>query len=194
MGINHVMNTAELDAVLQLVYSLFPQLDNDEYRYSREFWVEKMGELPELLLFARDGSTVVGSVFGWGNNGAVTIGHCGVAEAHRGKGIGSALMVEVERRATDLGCSRITLGALEDAEEFYAKLGYSGSLLIQSETHSIDELKDLNERYEVIGTNVYEGTVNQVWLRLPATDRELQRKYEETLPGCGTQMTFGKPL
>ena len=101
-------------------------------------------------------------------------------------------MVEVEKRVKDLGHHRITLGALEVAEGFYAKLGYTGSLLIQSEEHSIDELKSLNELYEVIGTNVYDGTVNQVWLRLPVIDREFQRKYEETFPGCDTQMVFGK--
>ena len=101
-------------------------------------------------------------------------------------------MVEVEKRVKDLGCRGITLGAVEGAEGFYAKLGYTGSLLIHSEECSMDELKSLNELYEVIGTNVYDGTVNQVWLRLPVIDREFQRKYEETFPGCDTQMVFGK--
>ncbi len=101
-------------------------------------------------------------------------------------------MVEIEKRIKHLDYHGITLGAVEGAEEFYAKLGYTGSLLIQSEEHSIDELKSLNESYEVIGTNVYDGSVNQVWLRLPSINRELQRKYEETFPGCDTQMTFGK--
>ena len=192
MHIDNVTNADELEPVWQFVCDIFPQLNNDECKYSRAFWIEKMGELPELLLYARDGSTICGSVFAWVTNGAVTIGHCCVDRANRGQGVGSALMVEVERRVKDLGYRGITLGAMEAAEGFYAKLGYTGSLLIQSEEHSIDRLKSLNESYEVIGTNVYEGTVSQLWLRLPAVDRELQRKYEETLPGCSTQMTFGK--
>ena len=193
MDIDNVKNIDELDSVLQLVYDLFPQLvDNDEYRYSRNFWIEKMSELPELLLYAKDGSTICGSVFAWVDNGAVTIGPCCVDNAYRGKGVGSALMIEVEKRVKDLGYRGMTLGAVEGAEGFYEKLGYTGSLLIQSRKHSIDELKSLNKKYEVIGTNVYDGTINQVWLRLPAIDRELQRKYEETFPGCYTQMVFGK--
>lgn len=193
MDIDNVKNIDELDSVLQLVYDIFPQLvDNDEYKYSRDFWMEKMSELPELLLYAKEGSTICGSVFAWVNDGAVTIGHCGVDNAYRGKGVGSALMVEVEKRVRDLGYQGITLGALEVAEGFYARLGYTGSLLIQSKEHRIDELKSFNKLYEVIGTNVYDGAVNQVWLRLPGIDRELQRKYEETFPGCNTQMVFGK--
>lgn len=192
MDIANVKNIDELDSVLQLVYDIFPQLDNDEYRYSRNFWIKKMNERPELLLYAKDGSTICGCVFAWEDNRGVTIGHCGVDNTYRGRGVGSALMVEIEKRIKHLGYHAITLGAVEGAEEFYAKLGYTGSLLIQSEEHSIDELKSLNESYEVIGTNVYGGSVNQVWLRLPSIDRELQRKYEETFPGCDTQMTFGK--
>ena len=192
MIIDNVKNIDELDSVWQLVYGMFPQLHNEECRYSRDFWIEKMNERPELMLYAKDGATICGSVFAYGDKDGLVIGHCGVHSAYRGQGVGSALMVEVERRAEDLGCHSITLGSLEAAEGFYEKLGYTGSLLIQSEEHSIDELKSLNERHEVISTNVYDGTVNQVWLRLPKVDRDLQRKYEETLPGCNTQMTFGK--
>ena len=192
MDIDNVRTTEELDSVLQFVYEIFPQLNNDEYRYSCSFWIEKLSELPELLLYARDGSTICGSVFGWVSNGGVTVGHCGVDSAYRSKGVGSALMLELEKRAKDLGHHRITLGAVEEAEGFYEKLGYTGSLLVQSEEHSVDELKSVNKSYEVIVTNVYDGTVNQVWLRLPSIDRELQRKYEQALPGCYTQMTYGK--
>ena len=192
MDIDHVRNLDELESVLQLVYDLFPQLDKGEYRYSRSFWIEKMGEVPELLLYAKDGPTICGSVFAWVDNAAVTIGHCGVDSAYRGQGVGRALMVEVEDRVRGIGYRGITLGAVEDAEGFYEKLGYTGSLLIQSQEHAIDELKSLNTSYEVIGTRVYDGTVNQVWLRLPGIDRRLQRKYEEAFPGCDTQMTFGK--
>lgn len=99
---------------------------------------------------------------------------------------------EIERRVKALGYHSIALGSVEGAERFYEKLGYKGSLLIQSEDHSIDQLLSLNDKYEVIYTNVYEGTVNQVCLRLSSPDRELQRLYEKTFPSCTTQMVFGK--
>lgn len=194
MNINNVKNIDELDEVLELVFDIFPQLTNDEYRYSHDFWIEKLEERPELLVYAKDESEICGFVFACEDSRGVTIAHCGVANAYRGRGVGKALMIEVENRIKDLGYHNITLGAVEGAEGFYAKLGYTGSLLIQSEEHSIDELKSLNESYEVIGTNVYDGTVNQVWLRLHVIDRELQQKYEKIFPKCNTQMTFGKSV
>ena len=71
---------------------------------------------------------------------------------------------------------------------------YAGALLVQSEEHSVDELRRYNKTYEVIGTNVWNGTVSQLWLRIPLRDREFQREYEKALPGCYTQVVFGKDL
>ena len=99
-------------------------------------------------------------------------------------------MLEIERRVKALLHS-IALGSVEGAE-ILRKARLQGSLLIQSEDHSIDQLLSLNDKYEVIYTNVYEGTVNQVCLRLSSPDRELQRLYEKTFPSCTTQMVFGK--
>ena len=65
---------------------------------------------------------------------------------------------------------------------------------MQSEQHSFEELLSLNTEYRVIETQVYEGTVHQVMLDLPAPDRELQRRYESSFPGCGTLMVFRKTL
>lgn len=128
----------------------------------------------------------------WLHNGGITIAHCCVNNVYRGKGVGKALMLEVEKRVKSLGYHNIALGSAESAEGFYEKLGYTGLLLIQSEKHSIDELKSLNSLYEVIYTNVYDGIVNQIYLHLPYADRELQRRYEETFPECNTQMVFKK--
>ncbi len=194
MIIDNVKNVNELEAVLQMVYAIFPQLKEGDYRYSRDFWIDRLNERPELLLYAKDGDVICGSVFAWVDNDGVTVAHCCVDKAYRGKGIGKALMHEIENRIKDLGYSSITLGSVEGAEGFYEKLGYMGLLLVQSEKHSVDELKSFNEKYEVVYTNVYEGTVNQVCLRVPSIDREFQRKYEKAFPGCYTQMIYSKVL
>lgn len=194
MDIETVGNADDLDSVLHLTWEVLPQLagGGPEAKYSREFWIQRMGEVPELLLYARDGGFICGSVFGWVENGTVTIGHCWVDSRSRGKGVGRALMLEAERRARDLGCRGVALGAVASAEGFYARLGYTGTLLVQSEEHSTEELLTLNTRYRVLYTNVYDGTVNQVCLQLPSGDRELQQEYEKAFPGCSTQMVFGK--
>lgn len=189
MIIDNVKKLDELDSVLRLANSCF-QLP--ETRYSRDFWTEKMNEQPELIIYAKDGDVVCGTVLAWVDNGAVTVATCCVDEAYRGRGVGRALMLEIENRVKALGYHGIALGSVEGAEGFYEKLGYQGTLLVQSEEHSIDELISFNTKYEVIGTNVYDGTINQVYLRLPSIDRGFQRAYEKAFPGCSTQMVFGK--
>jgi hypothetical protein len=66
--------------------------------------------------------------------------------------------------------------------------------LIQSEKNSIDELKLLNTKYEIAWTNVYDGKINQLCLKLEEPDRELQKEYENKFNGCHTQMIFQKEL
>jgi hypothetical protein len=104
------------------------------------------------------------------------------------------MMLLIEERAKARGVRLIALGAAETAEGFYAKLGYTGSLLIQSERHSIEELLSLNTKYEVRYTRVYDGKINQVCLALPEANRKLQRRYESALPGTHTQMMFWKNI
>jgi hypothetical protein len=104
------------------------------------------------------------------------------------------MILLLEERAKTHGVHVIGLGAVQSAEGFYAKIGYTGSLLIQSEKHSIDELLSLNTKYKVNYTRVHDGTINQVNLALTEADRELQRKYETELPGCYTQMMFWKNI
>jgi len=100
----------------------------------------------------------------------------------------------LEKRALAHGIHHLGLGAAESAEGFYAGLGYSVSLLIQSEIHGTDELLKFNTKYKVNFARVHDGYVNQVNLELPAPDRELQRRYESEFPGCYTQMIFQKNI
>ena len=80
------------------------------------------------------------------------------------------------------------------AEGFYENIGFKGSLLIQSELNTIDELLSLNNNYEIAWTNIYDNKINQLCLSLQRPDRELQKKYKEGFPFCNTQMIFQKIL
>lgn len=192
--IKHVTTERELDAALDFdkkVFGLSSERSNSAY--SREKWLERMKDCGDLMLFAESRGKVIGIVFGRLENvKSVTVGPVAVDERFRKQGIARELMLTLEKRALERGIHHLALGAAESAEGFYQKLGYTGTLLIQSEKHGIEELLSLNDRYPVKSTGVYGGTVNQVYLDLPAPDRELQRRYENTLPGCYTQMVFGK--
>lgn len=194
--IKHVTTEHELDDALALDRKVFGMpSERCSSAYSREKWLERTPSFGDLMLYAESGGETVGIVFGRvEGNGSITVGPVAVDERFHKQGIAREMMLLLETRALGHGIRHLGLGAMESAEGFYEKLGYTGSLLLQSERYSIDELLALNTKYPVIHTNVYEGTVNQVFLELPAADREFQRNCECTLPGCYTQMVYGKTI
>ncbi|HOP11941.1 MAG TPA: GNAT family N-acetyltransferase [Oscillospiraceae bacterium] len=192
--IKYVTTEQELDAALEFNMKIFGTR-SDAPDYTREKWLERIKTYDDLMLFAESDGKVIGIVFGRVERGvSVTVGPVAVDECFRKHGIARNMILLLEKRALRHGIHHLCLGAAETAEGFYEKLGYTGTLLIQSEENSIEKLLSLNTKYRVHHTNVYGGTINQVYLELPAADRELQRRYENTLPGCYTQMVFEKKI
>lgn len=82
--------------------------------------------------------TEAGAVVGWASLGAFShrCAHAGtgevsvyVARSHRGRGVGSTLLVELERIAIDNAFHKLVLHALdgnEPAKRLYRKAGFSG--------------------------------------------------------------------
>jgi GNAT superfamily N-acetyltransferase len=196
MKIECVGNSEELKKVLFFVKNIFSKImDLPENIYTYDFWIKKVNEKSDLLLYAIDNNEIIASVFAWTTDGeGVTIGHFCVNSNYRNKGIGKEMMGEIEKRIKKSGGKLITLGAVEAAEGFYKKMGYTGSLLIQIEKNSVDDLLSLNKEYKVLWTNIYDKKVNQICLSLPKPDRLLQKRYENTFLGCNTQMIFQKVL
>lgn len=193
--IKHVMTEKELDNALEFARRIFGEQYVGSQERARSEWLVHMERNNDLLLYAESKGEVVGIVFGCiGDDGNMTAGVVAVDERLRNRGVAREMMMLLEERGKTHGVPLIALGAVQSAEGFYAKLGYTGSLLIQSEKHSIDELLSLNTKYKVNYTRVHNGTINQVNLALPEADRELQRKYETDLPGCYTQTMFWKNI
>jgi AraC-like DNA-binding protein/GNAT superfamily N-acetyltransferase len=202
MFIDNVNNIEELNDVLTFTKALYPNITFDfggsgNHKYSRNFWVEQWKKLPELLLLAKENGHICGVALGWVDGDSITVGGDGTTREFYGKGIHEALFVEMEKRAKNLGLKGIALGIDDGLEEFYAKLGYIGKTLIQSEKYSVDELKAFNEerdKYEVIGSSVYEGYVNQLWLNSSLLDKHLKKRYEEEIGDCWVQIIVSKNL
>ena len=203
MFIDHVKSIEELDAVLAFAQALYPNLNFDfggggDGKYSRLFWIEQWRKNPELLLYAKEDDNICGIIMGWEDQGKyITICGDGVLADYKNKGIHEALFVEAEKRAKRLGNKGLVLGIGEGEEEFYAKMGYIGQTLIQSEKYSIDELKSFNEQYknyEVSGTGVYEGYVNQLWINASLLDKALKKKYEVEIGDCWVQVIVSKEI
>ena len=164
-------------------------------QFDRAIWEARLHLHPELIVFAQINGQVVGIAPSFlEDNGNVTVDAIAVDRRYRMQGIASALMVEVERQSKVIGARMVALGANEAAEDFYQKLGYIGQLLIQSEKCTADEMLALNPGYPVAFTNVYDGKIHQLCLRLDMPDRELQQRYESSLEGCYTQTMFWKNI
>lgn len=207
MFIDNIKTVDELDAVLEFANSIYAHLnlqfmfgnDDDKCTNSRSMWLEQFKKTPELLLYAKDECKICGIALG----GDYAMGHYltveadGVLPGCKNKGVHEALFVEIEKRAKQLGCKGIVLGINEGEEEFYAKMGYTGKTLIQSEKYSVDELKEFNKKYgghEVVGTNIYDGYVNQLWLNSSLLDKGLKARFEDEVGDCWVQIIVNKEL
>lgn len=89
---------------------------------------EKRRFQPDLMLVALDGEQVCGSVMAGYEGHRGWISRIAVRRSHRGRGVGSDLLVEAERRLAALGCMKVNLQVVEsnsDAVAFYQKVGYA---------------------------------------------------------------------
>lgn len=80
-----------------------------------------------FLVADRGDGLVIGTIMAGYDGHRGSVNYLGVLPAHRKKGIGRALVVEVERRLLERGCPKINLQVRTDnleAVEFYRRLGY----------------------------------------------------------------------
>ena len=203
MRIDHVRSVEELEAVLGVFKKVHPDipfhlLDGEsEEKFGRKWWIGQYGKNPELLLFAKDGDNICAFTLGFSDDGSCVTVHEGALGEYRNAGIFEALFVEMEKRAGMLGYKGLVLGIGEGEEEFYAKLGYTGKTLVQSEKYTVDELMGFNASYggyEVTGSGVYDGYVNQMWLNSSLLDKNLKMKYEDEIGDCNVQVIVSKDL
>ncbi|MCL2287004.1 MAG: GNAT family N-acetyltransferase [Firmicutes bacterium] len=194
--------------------------EDESAPYSRQFWTTEWKYNPGLLLYAKENGQICGFIFGHGahdkasevnwelleasgkkpdkqpdGRGIVTLGGNGVAPEYKNKGIHEALFVEMENRAKKLGHQSIMTGIFDGQEAFFAKLGYTARVLIQSEKYSIDELKAFNNQYynyEVTATSVYDGYINQIWINASLLDTGLRTKFEQEIGDCWVQIIVNK--
>lgn len=94
---------------------------------TREEIAKKLQRDPDLFLVAEDDEKIVGTVIGGYDGRRGLIYHLAVDRAYRGRGIGTLLMDEVERRLRAKGCLRAYLlikRGNEEVVEFYRQRGW----------------------------------------------------------------------
>lgn len=89
---------------------------------------KKMDYSPDLFLVAEKGEQIIGTVIGGFDGRRGMVYHLAVLPENQGKGIGKALMTEVETRMVAKGCKKMYLLMQSGHPEllnFYGKLGWN---------------------------------------------------------------------
>lgn len=192
--IRNVTNEAELDNTLSFSRAILKDSGKlDHPVFSNEYWLARMPDSAEFMLYAQHDDEIVGIVFGHvESNNSITVGMVASAEQYRHHRIASSLLRELEKRVLVKGHHFIVLGAAETAEGFYLKCGYVPHLFIQSKYPvTLEKLRALNDRYDE-AWSTDDGTNISLCILTPEMDKELQHKYKKAFPECSTQTLFTK--
>ncbi len=87
----------------------------------------KLAVLPELFLVGELDGTVVATAMGGYDGHRGSVYYLAASEEHAGRGLGAAILGELERRLTEMGCPKINLlvrGENDGVLNFYDRLGY----------------------------------------------------------------------
>lgn len=194
--IKNVMNETELDKVLSFAKTIFTDSRYvDHPVFSKEYWLARMPNSANFMLYAQHDGEIVAVVFGQvESNNSITVGPVASDEQYRHHGIASSLLKELEKRVLATGHHFIVLGALEPAEGFYLKCGYIPHLFVQAKPPlTLEKLRSLNDRYDE-AWSYDDGTDIRLCLATKGIDRELQHKYDRAFPACSTQTLFTKRI
>lgn len=101
-----------------------------------------------------------------------------VASSVEGKGIGKALMADIEAVALERGARRIDLNARQNALIFYRKLGYQGERF----SHQLFDEIDHYAMYKIFAVDVLNENNENLSDSMRALTNQLQTTWHETIP------------
>ena len=116
----------DYDAVIDLWHSAGPGV-HIGVSDTRQEIARKLERDPDLFLVAEEAGQIVGTVIGGFDGRRGMVYHLAVAARHRGNGIGTALMNELESRLKAKGCYKYYLQITSDnlsVAKFYRRLGW----------------------------------------------------------------------
>ncbi|UYP48820.1 hypothetical protein NEF87_005105 [Candidatus Lokiarchaeum ossiferum] len=155
---------------------------------------------PSLLMVAKNQDQIIGCTFSSKNQfkpeakDELLIGEVCVHPNFQGQNIGRTLLMKVEKNAKKIGFKKLILGAKEGVESFYFKCEFVANLHIQIENdHCLEELKNLNSKYEIIDEEVKEGWT-RVLIKTKQLDRQLENSYKKKSPKIYLNYVFTKEI
>jgi len=131
MQIRPVKSVTELESAYKFIEKTL-QLPADHPR-NIDFYRQQFTVHPNLLLVATEKEVLFGVLLAIVEKDHILIGELAVSPKARGQGVGSKLLMAIEREAKSMGFAKILAGAREEAEHFYLKCDYSPKLFIQAQ-------------------------------------------------------------
>lgn len=119
----------DYDAVVALWHSAGPGVHVGASD-TRDEIAKKLARDPDLFLVAEEAGQIVGAVVGGFDGRRGMVYHLAVAAGHRGNGLGTALMNELDSRFRAKGCLKYYLQITSDnvdVANFYEGLGWQRS-------------------------------------------------------------------
>ena len=190
------IKTISDNAALRVAYDLADYVLNlsslGQLPYTLDFFNNELSNRSELLLYGEIDKRIVGVAFGRVNpDNNVTLALLAVDESYRKCGYGTALMDEFILTARAGGHRGIYLGSNEGADDFFIKCGFTPTLFLQSQKHSLDELRALNTSYrELWGLESDENGWCRLMLETPTIDEKLTAQYDVEFEDCLPQTVF----
>lgn len=185
-----IMNEEILDKSLLIADQMYNLTVNGQGKYSYDFWRRQFRAHPQLMLSAWSDDDMVGLMFGWVDQAAVTLAYDWVRDDDASQSIRRELLAAFESQVRQSGYTSIHLG-VQDNEAFYQQQGYQGRLLIQSETVNVETLAAAAIGYPISYQGVYEDHVHQISLDVAADD-PIRSSMEKQFPDCDTVMVYSK--
>jgi ribosomal protein S18 acetylase RimI-like enzyme len=142
---------------------------------------------------------LVGALLAHAGPGYVHVGKLAVTEGQRGRGVGTALLREVERAAAAVAHRpRLTLGADPNAVPFYVRHGYrSGILLQQTGEDSLDRLQEAARRHlpeGEAGWSTTEDDTSTLLVLVDTVDPAALSQLRAAVPGGSVYRMYTKSL
>lgn len=113
-------------------FQFYNELIEDAKKIREKVFVEEQGfqqefddiDLTCIHMVMYDQSQPIGCARMYEDNGDMVFGRIAVLKEYRHKHLGSQILVQLEKKAQDLGYNKVVLSAQVRASEFYVKNGY----------------------------------------------------------------------
>lgn len=191
-----VASPQELAEAIAMALRIFPGLHQRTGR-GPDYYPRRLAEEADLQVVAVVEGRVVGVALGSlsPDGAAVVVGEVAVESGYERRGVGRAMLGEVEARAAARGVCRLVLGADEDAAGFYLACGWAATLQV---TIRGPQRRAIVERllarqlagYQV-GQTWEDATEIRMWIATDGYDTALAEQVS-TIESCSALVLFTK--